>query len=132
MLPVLLATVVALACLVAAWYADQYLLRCGTPARAAIAVGLLAGSSWWVTGIETSLWLGAPAQGRPVLPDVGQWGLILIALGFMGALATLAATVVALFRPSAVPRWRRCVLPALALAVHVAAFELLGGYSRIG
>lgn len=42
----------------------------------------------------------------------------------MLAVATPVATIAAMFAASPVPRWRRCIIPLVALAIYALALHL--------
>jgi hypothetical protein len=119
---------------------DQRLFGCRTRARLVLALVLLGTGTWLVSVIQAALWLRVPGAYGPVqywdnapgggldFMGVRALALFLTCGGFLVAVATPIAAIAALFVESPVSRWRRCIIPAVALAVYIAAYQMFFAY----
>lgn len=134
--PVTLAGAITAVVVLAAWYLDQGVLRCGTPFRAAFALMTLAIGTWVGSLVLLANALEVPGAYGPVQYWVGDAraerfmtgprdaSFFLMYSGIPLAACNIVATLVSMFRPPPEARVRRLAVPVLGLASFAAAWYL--------
>jgi len=123
-----------------AFYIDQRLLGCRNSTRMVLALILLSIGIWLITVHPLALWLQVPGSYGPVqfwvdAPGRGMGfmhvrilGMFLTLGGVWVAVAVSIATITGLFLESSVPKWRRCLIPGIGLAVYATAYYMFFHY----
>lgn len=126
MIAVLLATLLAPAVGFSAWRADQRLLRCGSKVRARLAIATLLAGTWVCTFIQAMFIFKIPGADGPVqywsiedatsMTGPRMLSLALVFAGLLLGAITMVAAVHSFSSESRVPRWRRALVPSVAMA----------------
>jgi hypothetical protein len=129
---VIVAVIGAILLVSAGHWLDHFVLKCQSPLRLGVALALMGIGGWLIIVIHTAFWLRVPWAYGPVqfwddapgeaFMAVRDLALFLVLAGFALATALVVATAISLFRRSPVPRWRRLVVPAVALGVFAFAY----------
>ena len=129
---VFIAGIVAVLLVSVGHWLDHFMLKCQGPLRLGIALALMGIGGWLIIAIHAAFWLRVPWAYGPVqfwddapgeaFMAVRTLALFLVLAGVLLAMALVVATAGSLFRRSPVPRWRRLVVPAVALGVFAFAY----------
>ncbi|MDP6047687.1 MAG: hypothetical protein QGG25_18900 [Phycisphaerae bacterium] len=139
MIAFVIAIVMTIVLMHAAFYLDQRLLDCRNPTRMFLSLMLLGTGVWLVSIIQSSMWLRTPGAYGPVqfwhnsaagseFMGVRVLALFLAFGGLLIAAAVMVATVIGLFVESSVPKWRRCIVPVISLAIFAAGYYVFFYY----